>query len=140
MIYTTFFPRQLITMFVIVWCLLSTARFVNAEPVLWKVQSTNTATLFLFGSSHVANASVYPLRQAIENAYETSDILVVEVDEAQADHVKLNKLLMTRGFYPGSETIADHINIYSSRPKLVINPPHFHRIYFNSRSGCIIYF
>ena len=80
-----------------------------ADPVLWKVQSERN-TVYLFGSIHVADNSVYPLRPAIENAFNNSDVLVVEVDETQADQVKLNEILMTRGFYPGTETIADHIN------------------------------
>ena len=101
-------PR-IITLFVSMWCFLATASFVYADPVLWRLQSRNN-TVFLFGSIHVADASVYPLRPAVETAYNQSDILVVEVDETQADQVKLNEILMARGFYPGTETIADHIN------------------------------
>ena len=82
---------------------------VYADPVLWKIQSKQN-TVFLFGSIHIADQSIYPLRTTIENAYDNSDILVVEVDETQADQVKLNQILMTQGFYPGAETIADHIN------------------------------
>ena len=102
-------PRIVIVL-IVMWCLLATGCFAYANPVLWKVQAKNNNTAYLFGSIHVADASVYPLRQAIDNAYRNSDILVVEVDETQADQVKLNELLMKRGFYPGTETIADHIN------------------------------
>ncbi|WP_455219219.1 TraB/GumN family protein [Kaarinaea lacus] len=110
MTYTNLKLPRFVIAFTVVWCLLATTCFAYADPVLWKVQSRNNSTAFLFGSIHVADDSVYPLRQAIENAYRSSDILVVEVDETQADQVKLNELLMTRGFYPGTETIADHIN------------------------------
>ena len=93
------------------FCLIVIAGVVNADPVLWRIQSKNSNSgVFLFGSIHVADASVYPLRPAVETAYKSSDILVVEVDEAQADQVKMNEILMTRGFYQGTETIADHIN------------------------------
>ena len=92
-------------------CFLAAVSFVHADPILWRIQSKNNInTVFLFGSIHVADASVYPLSARIENAYKKSDILVVEVDETQADQVRLNKILMTRGFYPGAETIADHVN------------------------------
>lgn len=80
-----------------------------AAPLLWKIHSEQN-TVYLFGSIHIADASVYPLRTVVETAYKNSDVLVVEVDETQADQVKLNEILMTRGFYPGSETVADHIN------------------------------
>ncbi|WP_455207746.1 TraB/GumN family protein [Kaarinaea lacus] len=89
--------------------LFSVCSSVYAEPVLWKIQSKQN-TVFLFGSIHIADQSIYPLRTTIEKAYDNSDILVVEVDETQADQVKLNQILMTQGFYPGAETIADHIN------------------------------
>ncbi|MCI0507851.1 MAG: TraB/GumN family protein [Gammaproteobacteria bacterium] len=94
---------------VLVACLLlAAAGPVCADPVLWKIQSKQNA-VYLFGSIHIADASVYPLRPAIENAYKDSDVLVVEADETQADQVKLNEILVTRGFYTGTETIADHI-------------------------------
>jgi len=89
--------------------LLELGNIAYADPVLWKVQSGEN-TVYLFGSIHVADNSVYPLRPAIESAFNNSKVLVVEVDETQADQVKLNEILMTRGFYPGTETIADHIN------------------------------
>jgi len=103
--------RKLVTAITTMCCLMVATCLVNADPVLWRIQSQNkNNSVFLFGSIHVADASVYPLRPTVENAYKNSDILVVEVDETQADQVKLNEILMKRGFYPGTETIADHIN------------------------------
>jgi hypothetical protein len=80
-----------------------------AEPALWKVQS-GTATVYLFGSIHVADKSVYPLNEQIENAFQRSDVLVVEVDETQADPVELNNLMLSKGLYPVPETVAQHID------------------------------
>ncbi|WP_455221498.1 TraB/GumN family protein [Kaarinaea lacus] len=82
---------------------------VYADPVLWKIQSRQNI-VYLFGSIHIADASVYPLRTGIEQAYKNSDVLVVEVDETQADQVRLNEILMTQGFYSGTDTIANHIS------------------------------
>jgi len=53
---------------------------------------------------------MYPLNSSIEKAFELSDVLVVEADEAQADQVKMQKILMSRGFYPGAETIQNHVS------------------------------
>jgi hypothetical protein len=73
------------------------------------VQS-GTATVYLFGSIHVADKSVYPLNEQIENAFQRSDVLVVEVDETQADPVELNNLMLSKGLYPVPETVAQHID------------------------------
>ncbi|HEY5602266.1 MAG TPA: TraB/GumN family protein [Gammaproteobacteria bacterium] len=91
------------------YILLAAASFAVADPVLWKIQSKRNS-VFLFGSIHIADATIYPLNPVIENAFNSADVLVVEVDETQADQVKINEILMTRGFYPGTETIADHIS------------------------------
>lgn len=84
--------------------------FAYADPALWKVEGQHNNDIFLFGSIHVANQSMYPLGDKVEAAYSQSDVLVVEVDEAQVDQVKLQQLLMSRGFYEGTETIRDHVS------------------------------
>ena len=91
------------------YVLIAFCNLVYADPVLWKIQSRHNV-VYLFGSIHIADASVYPLRPGIENAYQNSDVLVVEVDETQADQVKLNEILMTQGFYAGADTVANHIS------------------------------
>ena len=81
----------------------------NADPAIWKIEGKNNS-VYLFGSIHVAKPSMYPLGENVESAFERSDILVVEVDEAQVDQVKIQQLMMSKGFFTGTETIADHVN------------------------------
>jgi len=81
-----------------------------ADPALWKIQGKENS-VYLFGSIHVANKSMYPLGDNVEAAFKQSDVLVVEVDEAQINQVKLQEIMMSRGFYSGTETIKDHVNI-----------------------------
>src|SRR5690606_27786821 len=52
----------------------------KAEPksLLWEVSSP-TAKVFLLGSIHIAKKGLYPLAPSIEDAYASSDTLVLEV-------------------------------------------------------------
>jgi len=89
------------------------AGFTFAEPAIWKVDGLNNNDIYLFGSIHVANKAMYPLGEHVETAFKRSDVLVVEVDEAQVDQVKLQQLLMSKGFYEGTDTIKDHVSAES---------------------------
>lgn len=80
-----------------------------AEPALWEIKGKNNS-VYLFGSIHVANQTMYPLGRNVESAFKSSEVLVVEVDEAKVDQVKVQQLMMSKGFYSGTETIADHVN------------------------------
>ena len=80
-----------------------------AAPAIWEIEG-KTNKIYLFGSIHVASQSMYPLGASVENAFNNSQVLVVEVDEAQVDQVKIQQLMMSKGFYTGTETIKDHIN------------------------------
>jgi len=51
----------------------------DQKNFLWKVQS-RSATVYLLGSIHFLKEDIYPLHKAIENAYESSNNLVVEAN------------------------------------------------------------
>ena len=88
---------------------LCTALDAYAGPAIWKIDGKHN-TVHLFGSIHVANESMYPLDEKIESAFRQADVLLVEVDEARVDQVKLQELMMSRGFYAGTETIKEHVS------------------------------
>ena len=77
--------------------------------LVWKLQS-DTATVVLLGSIHYADASFYPLRKEIEQAFEQADTLVVEVNMDEAAGHELRSLTHREGMYRGRETIRDHIS------------------------------
>ena len=81
----------------------------NDRAFFWQVES-ESATVYLLGSIHYADPGFYPLRPAIERAFEASDNLVVEIaiDEAMA-HAYQN-LLNEKGTYAGKETIQQHVS------------------------------
>jgi uncharacterized protein len=65
---------------------------------LWKVTG-GTSNAYLLGSIHIVPDDIYPLDQAIEKAFETSDILAVEADMNSLDQTKLQMLTMQKGLY-----------------------------------------
>ena len=97
--------------------LLSLALILCFHPVLaqqdkafiWEVSSGNSR-IHLMGSIHFANAGFYPLRPEIEQAFESSDNLVVEVDIGNIDPSTTQAMLLSKGTYQGHQTIKDHLS------------------------------
>jgi len=87
----------------------SLSQAANDKAFLWKA-SSGTTHVYLMGSIHVAKPDVYPLRPAIEQAYQASDNLVVEADLNPASMQLIQQLMLTRGMYTAGETIRDHIS------------------------------
>lgn len=77
--------------------------------LFWRVQSP-TATVYLLGSIHYADASFYPLRDTIMAAFDASQALVVEVDINAIDPREYQQLMATKGMYAGNETLRDHVS------------------------------
>ncbi len=86
---------------------------VNASEdraMFWRVDSPE-ATVYLFGSIHFADDSFYPLREEIEQAFDGSENLVVEVDiDAPESMMRFQHLMRSEGSYSGDETLRDHLS------------------------------
>jgi len=80
----------------------------NQKSLLWKVQSSSS-TVYLLGSIHFLREDVYPLSQTIENAYESSDKLVVEANINELGNLDL-KMLADRAFYKNDDHIEKHVS------------------------------
>ncbi len=71
----------------------------NAEDknFMWEIKS-DSATVYLLGSAHVAREDLYPLDSAIENAFERSQYLAVELDINNVDPtLLLEKIKLPEG-------------------------------------------
>jgi uncharacterized protein len=64
--------------------------------LLWEASGAN-GKAYLFGSVHTAKPEMYPLNAAIEEAYESSDSLVVEVDINAVDQQAVSQKTMALG-------------------------------------------
>lgn len=77
--------------------------------LLWKTES-GSATVYLLGSVHVADRSMYPLDPAIEKAFKDSDKLVVEINLLKVDPRRMQQLVFQKGMYPPGETLEKNIS------------------------------
>ena len=78
----------------------------NDKAFVWEVSSESN-TVYLMGSIHVADNSFYPLRKEIEDAFNRSSHLVVELDVNKIDHDAYNQILLEKGSYKNGKTIED---------------------------------
>ena len=70
----------------------------------WQVEKGDV-TVNLCGSVHLMKPDYYPLREEIEQAFEESDILVLEFDINKIDMNIILELINTQGTYPEGESL-----------------------------------
>jgi hypothetical protein len=76
---------------------------------MWKATSP-TNTVYLFGSIHLGDSSLYPLPPAVESAFAASKVLAVEINVNNIDQSKILKLVQEYGMYAGDESLSKHIS------------------------------
>ncbi|WP_077622646.1 TraB/GumN family protein [Sediminibacillus massiliensis] len=82
----------------------------NAEaPFFWRVNDGDT-TVYLLGSIHVGNKEMYPMDQVVEDAYESSDSVVVEADILQAPEEMFGDDFMAKAVYADGSLLSDRIS------------------------------
>jgi len=79
------------------------------KSFLWRVRSA-TNTVYLLGSLHFAKKEIYPLSQKVENAFEQSEILMIEANVNDIKKMDIQKL-MESAFYPPPDTLEKHVSI-----------------------------
>jgi uncharacterized protein len=77
--------------------------------LMWKVSSPTT-TVYLVGSIHVGNSSMYPLPAGVESAFAASKVLAVEINIKNVDQSKALQMVQEYGMYAGSDTLSQHIS------------------------------
>jgi len=78
----------------------------NDKAFVWEV-TAGSNTVYLMGSIHFADSSFYPLRKEIEQAFDRSSHLVVELDVNNIQPEKYNQILQEKGSYKNGKTIED---------------------------------
>ncbi|MCH4888279.1 TraB/GumN family protein [Acidaminobacter sp. JC074] len=76
------------------------------EGYMWEV-SKGDATVYMFGSIHMADESLYPMSEKVEKAFYEADVLGVEADISDGKAVEATLPLM---LYKGEETVYDHLS------------------------------
>ncbi|MFC2027984.1 TraB/GumN family protein, partial [Chloroflexota bacterium] len=83
----------------------------SGEPhksFLWEVTS-DTTTVYVLGSIHLANSDLYPLADAIEDTFDQAENIATEFDITSFNEMEAAALLMEKGMYSGGETLRDNI-------------------------------
>lgn len=79
----------------------------DSKGAFWKV-SDEDSTVYLLGSVHAADPSLYPLSKAILNAYEESEALVVEANIANQQEG--TEYMQQKMMYSGEDTLDKNIS------------------------------
>lgn len=77
--------------------------------MLWRVRS-GTATAYILGSVHIAHEDAYPLPEVMEQAFQASDVLAVEVDITTRDSQAREQLRKKLMEYPDGGLLADSLS------------------------------
>ncbi|MBI4906519.1 MAG: TraB/GumN family protein [Acidobacteria bacterium] len=81
----------------------------SKKGLYWKATSGKNS-LFLLGSIHIGNKEMYPLAKEIEEGFDGSSVLFVEVDMNHIDMMKLQTLVMEKGMYKDGDSLWNHIS------------------------------
>jgi len=81
----------------------------DSKGYFWKVEKDGVE-VHLLGSIHVGDAKMYPLRDEIEEAFDNSDHLVVEVNIAKGPDEKTAAEIQALQVYSDGTTLKDHVS------------------------------
>jgi uncharacterized protein len=87
--------------------LLSPAHAEDSKSFLWKVQS-DTSTAYILGSIHAMKEDIYPLDRKIDNAFQESGSLVLEID-LNLDLNKVLAMMMQSAMYQNDDSLKKHL-------------------------------
>jgi uncharacterized protein YbaP (TraB family) len=81
----------------------------GSKSFLWKVRS-ESATAYILGSVHILKEDIYPLKKSIEDAFEKSDALAVEVNINEADAGNMQEMILAKALYPQGDSLKKHLS------------------------------
>jgi uncharacterized protein YbaP (TraB family) len=81
----------------------------DGELFFWELTS-DAGTVHVLGSVHLAPASIYPLDERIIRAFASSDLLIEEVDIANADMLAARDFINSHSILPLGREIADYLS------------------------------
>jgi uncharacterized protein YbaP (TraB family) len=82
---------------------------VERKHSLWKI-SSNSGTVYIFGSIHLLKEGDYPLDKSIEKAFDNSSRLFFEINLDTIDEQKVQQLTIAKGTYSNEQTLRDSLS------------------------------
>jgi uncharacterized protein YbaP (TraB family) len=77
--------------------------------LMWKATSPTT-TIYLVGSIHVGDSSMYPLPKEVESAFNAAKVLTVEINVKNVDQGKAIGLIQQYGMYGKDDSLTKHLS------------------------------
>jgi uncharacterized protein YbaP (TraB family) len=77
--------------------------------LMWKISSENNSA-YVLGSIHIADKSLYPMPATIDDAFQSADLLLVEVDIRKVDMNQMQIAMLQSGTYPPGDDLFKHIS------------------------------
>lgn len=81
----------------------------SSRSTLWRVRGEHNV-VYLLGSVHTLPRSVYPLKPALQRAFDESQRVVFEINLENATSRKVTQEFERTGFYPPGGTLAEHVS------------------------------
>ncbi len=81
----------------------------TGKSFLWEIEG-KAGKSYLLGSIHLLKKEHYPLKAAIEDAFEQTDVLAVEIDISPDKIMSQGMALLQKGMYTGEETLEGNIS------------------------------
>jgi len=109
--------RHIHAVFIVLLAFLGVAQAQQAAPaqpkprrfLMWKATSPS-ATVYLVGSIHVGDSSMYPLPKEVESAFAAAKVLAVEINIKNADQAKMIALVQKYGMYADDDSLTKHLS------------------------------
>lgn len=109
--------RRIHVVLIVLLAFLGVAQAQQAAPaqpkprrfLMWKASSPS-ATVYLVGSIHVGDSSMYPLPKEVESAFAAAKVLVVEINIKNTDQAKMIGLIQKYGMYADDDTLTKHLS------------------------------
>jgi uncharacterized protein YbaP (TraB family) len=109
--------RHIHAVLLVLLSFLGVARAQQAAPaqpkprrfLMWKAASPTT-TIYLVGSIHLGDSSMYPLPKEVESAFAAAKVLAVEINIKNADQAKMMSLIQKYGLYTGDDSLSKHLS------------------------------
>jgi len=77
----------------------------DSKATLWKIQGDHNR-VYLLGSIHVLSKQAYPLKPALERAFDDANQVVFEIDLARFTQENFNEEFRRTAFYPSGQSLS----------------------------------
>ena len=87
----------------------TTNKLVESKATLWKVKGDHN-TMYLLGSIHVLSKHAYPLKPALERAFDDANQVVFEIDLTQFTPTSFRQEFKRTALYPSGQSLSKKLS------------------------------